>query len=170
GRQRRGGQHHRDAGTGGDPGGFDLGLHPARADPGTAGPADAYAGEVVGAVDLGDQGRRPGGGVGVVETVDVGEEDEQVGADQVRHQRTEPVVVPEPDLGRGDGVVLVDHRHDPEVEQRLERTAGVAVVAAAGDVVDGEQHLTGDQAVAGQRLGVAVDEQPLADRRRGLLP
>src|SRR5690606_22186151 len=119
---------------GGDPGGLDLGLHPAGADPGAARLPDPYAGEVVGAGDLGDQGGGARGGVGVVQPVDVGEEHEQVGAHEVGDERPEPVVVAEADLGGGHGVVLVDDRDDPEVQQRLEGAAGVAVVAAARDV------------------------------------
>ena len=49
------------------------------------------------------------------------------------------------------------------------RLVGVAVVAAPGHVVGGEQHLAGDDAVAGELLGVAVHQQPLADRGGGLL-
>ena len=56
-----------------------------------------------------------------------------------------------------------------ELEQLGERAVGVAVVAAPGDVVDGEQHLAGDDAVPGELLGVAVHEQPLPDRRGRLL-
>ena len=65
-------------------------------------------------------GEQPGG---------VGEQHEQVGAHEVRHQRGEPVVVAVADLVVGDGVVLVDHRDDPEVEQPAQRLAGVQVLA-----------------------------------------
>ena len=57
----------------------------------------------------------------------------------------------------------------PELEQLGEGAVGVAVVAAPGDVVDGEQHLPGADAVAGELLGVAVHQQPLADRGGRLL-
>ena len=54
----------------------------------------------------------------------------------------------------------------PELEELGEGLVGVAVVRAPGHVVDGEQHLPGDDVVAGELLGVAVHEQALADRRR----
>ena len=57
----------------------------------------------------------------------------------------------------------------PELEQLGEGLVGVAVVRAPGHVVEGEQHLPDDDAVPGELLGVAVHQQPLADRRRRLL-
>ena len=56
-----------------------------------------------------------------------------------------------------------------ELEQLGEGAVGVAVVAAPGHVVDGEQHLPDADAVPGELLGVAVHQQPLADRRGRLL-
>ena len=50
--------------------------------------------------------------------VDVGQDDEQIGADQVDDHRGEVVVVAEADLLGRDRVVLVHDRHDAEVEQR----------------------------------------------------
>ncbi len=108
--------------------------------------------------------RRP-----VVQAVDVGQQDERVGLHDVRHQRGEPVVVAEADLVGGDGVVLVDDRHDAEVEQPEERALRVAVVAAPDDVVGGHQHLPDGEAVLGERAAVLGDEDPLADRRGCLL-
>ena len=46
---------------------------------------------------------------------------------------------------------------------------GVAVVPAADDVVGGQQHLADGEAVPGERLGVAVHQQALADAGRRLL-
>ena len=81
---------------------------------------------------------------------------------EVCRQRGEPVVVAEADLGGGHGVVLVDDRDHPELEQLGEGALRVAVVAAPGDVVEREQHLTGHLAVSGELLGVAVDQQALS--------
>ncbi len=79
-------------------------------------------------------------------------------------QRREPVVVAEADLARGHGVVLVDDRDDAELEQPGEGLVRVAVVAAPGDVVDGQQHLADDEAVAREPLGVAGDRARPARR------
>ena len=107
--------------------------------------------------------------VAVEQAVDVGQQHQQVGVHEVRDQRGQPVVVAEADLGRGDGVVLVHDRHRAELAQPLEGPVGVAVVPAPGHVVDGEQHLAGDQPVPGEPVGVAVHEQALPDAGRRLL-
>ncbi len=54
--------------------------------------------------------------IGVVEPVDVAQQHQRVGADQMRHQSREPVVVAEPNLVGGHRVVFVDDRH------RVQRT------------------------------------------------
>ena len=82
-----------------------------------AGAPDADAGQVGGAAHLGDQRRPARRGGAVVQPVDVGQQHQRVGVHEVRDQRREPVVVAEPDLVGGDGVVLVDDRHDAELEQ-----------------------------------------------------
>lgn len=90
--------------------------------------------------------------------------------DQVGDEGGEPVVVAEPDLVGGDGVVLVDDRQGAHGQQLVERAVGVAVVGAAADVVGGEQHLADADAVPGEGGGVAGDQQALADAGGGLLP
>ena len=62
--------------------------------------------------------------VGGVEAVDVGQQHQQVGADHRRDLRGEAVVVAVADLVGGDRVVLVDDRHDAEVEQGLQGARG----------------------------------------------
>ena len=51
----------------------------------------------------------------------IGEQHQQVGLEQVRHEGGQPVVVAEADFVVGDGVVLVDDRDYTEVEQDAER-------------------------------------------------
>lgn len=110
------------------------------------------------------------GGVAVVEPVHVGEQDEQVGADQVGDEGGEAVVVAEADLVGGHRVVLVHDRHGAHGEQLVQRAVGVAVVRPAAHVVGGEQHLADPYAVPGEGGRVAGDEQTLADAGGGLLP
>jgi hypothetical protein len=64
-------------------------------------------------------------GSALVQPVDVGEQHQHVRADHLRHARGQPVVVAVADLLGGDGVVLVDDRHDAELQQRLDGRAGV---------------------------------------------
>jgi hypothetical protein len=60
-----------------------------------------------------------------VQPVDVGDDHEQLGADQVHDRRGEIVVVAEADLLGGDRVVLVHDRHHAEPQQRVQRVARV---------------------------------------------
>ena len=119
--------------------------------------------------DVGDQAAALGRRVAVVQTVDVAEQDEQVGVHQVRDQGREAVVVAEPDLAGGDRVVLVDDRQHAELEQLREGLVGVAVVTAPGHVVGRQQDLPDDEPVPGELLGVAVHEESLTHGGRGLL-
>ena len=157
-----------DAGGGRDAGRLDLRRHAAGADL-RAAAADLDVDEVLRAADDRDPLRPGPARRSVVEGVDVGEEHERVGVDEVGDEGGEPVVVAEADLARGDGVVLVDDGQHAEVEQPLEGAAGVGVVRAPGDVVGGEQHLTDGDVVPGERLGVGGEQGALADRGRGLL-
>ena len=93
----------------------------------------------------------------------VGEQHEQVGAHQVRHERGEAVVVAVADLVVGDGVVLVDDRQHAEVEQPPQRLARVQVLRAVHEVVRREQHLAGDEAVLAEDRADALHEPGLAD-------
>jgi aspartate carbamoyltransferase catalytic subunit len=51
-----------------------------------------------------------------------------VGADQMCHQRRQSVIVAEPDLIGGDGVVLVDDRHRVKRAKSVQRARGVGVL------------------------------------------
>jgi hypothetical protein len=150
-------------------GGVDLARHPAAAEPGAARPADGQRGEVLRPADPLDQPRPRPARIAVVEPVDVGQQHQRVRPDEVRDERGQPVVVAEPDLLRGDGVVLVHDRDDAERQQPVEGGLRVAVVRAAHDVVGGEQHLADGPAVPGEGRRVPLHEQHLPDRRRCLL-
>ena len=111
--------------------------------------------------DLLDQrGVRVEPGIGGEQPGRVGEEHEQVGGHEVGDERGQAVVVAEADLVVGDGVVLVDDRHHPEVEQPAERGAGVQVLLADHEVERREQDLAAHQAVGGQ--GRLVDPHQAA--------
>ena len=131
--------------------------------------ADPDPGQGAGVGHLADRrrGRQPR--VAGVQRIDVGQQDQRAGADQMRHQCGEPIVVAEPDLGGRDGVVLVHHRHHAEGQQLAERPLGVAVVRAPHDIVAGQQDLPDGQLVPGERAGVALGQQLLPDGGGGLL-
>ncbi len=106
--------------------------------------------------------------IGGIETVDVGEQHQRVGADHLRDARRQTVVVAEADLGRRDRIVLVDHRHRAEREQLLDRGARVQVTAALFGVVGREQNLRDADVVARERFEIRVREADLPGCRRGL--
>ena len=106
--------------------------------------------------------------IGGEEAVDVGQQDQLVGGDQDRDLGGEEVVVAEGDLIGGGGVVLVDHRQHPPVEQRRKRLASVQVVRAGGHVEERQQHLRAGHAALAQQLVVDAVQLALADRAGGL--
>jgi pyrimidine oxygenase len=176
--RRRGGggsrHHRRDARGRGDQRGLDLCRHPAGAHPAAvpAATADLDARQVRRAAHLSDPARAArvaSARVAVVEPVHVRKQDQRLRSGHVRDQSGEPVVVAEPDLVRGHRVVLVDHREHAELKQPVERALRVPVVPAPHQVVRGEQHLAGADAVPGELRRVPCDQQPLADARRRLL-
>ena len=72
---------------------------------------------------------------------------------QVGDERGDAVVVAEADLVVGDGVVLVDHRHDAELEQPPQRAPGVQVLLADAEVERRQQHLPARRARGRRRPG-----------------
>ena len=87
----------------------------------------------------------------VEQTVDVGEQHEDVGVDERRDHRGELVVVAELDLLDGDRVVLVEDRDRARLEQRRERRARVVGARAVGEVGVREEHLRDGEALAARR-------------------
>ncbi len=80
-----------------------------------------------------------------------GEQDQQIGREQAGHERGQPVVVAELQLGVGDRVVFVDHRDDAAFEQGEKRLPGVQVPFLVFEIVVGEQHLRDADAVRAQQ-------------------
>ena len=141
---------------------------PPRAWSEAAAPAIAsIAGVMRGTVSISSASGSVAGGFGV-EAVDVGEQDQEIGAHHGGDAGGKAVVVAVADLGGGDGVVLVDHRHGAELEQGGDGRAGVEVAAALLGVAGGEQDLPGGDADLAQHLGVGAGERDLADGGGGL--
>jgi len=126
----------------------------------------AEGGEVV------DGRHEPGGWIGArargEEPLDVGQQDEQVGADEHRDLGGEEVVVAEGDLVGRRGVVLVDDRQDAPLQELAKRLARVEVVRARAHVEEGQQHLRARDRALAQQLVVDAIELALADGACGL--
>ena len=82
--------------------------------------------------------------------------------------RSQEVVVAERDLVGGGGVVFVDDRDHPPLEQLAQCLARVEVVRAGAHVKEGQKHLGGGQPALAQELVVDLVELALTDRARGL--
>ena len=130
---------HRGAGGRCDLAGIDLGLHAA---------ARIFRRRAAGhRLDFGRDARddrdEPRGGIGMgrrrVETVDVGEQDQQIGAHHRGDARGEAVIVAIADLGRRNRVVLVDDGDRAEPQQRADRRARVQIAAALLGVAERQQ-------------------------------
>ena len=154
------GDDRRDPARRGHLGGDDLGAHAAGAER-RGRMADLHALERLEVGDLLHE-RRAGvrARVAGVEAVGVGEQDEPVRADEHRDLRGEEVVVAEGDLVGGRRVVLVDDRHDAEVQQPAQGLTRVEVVRPRAHVEEREQHLRGHHAALAQQA--VVDRVELA--------
>ena len=98
----------------------------------------------------------------------IGEEDKQVGVHEMGNEGREAIVVAEPDLVVGEGVVLVDDGHRSQLEQSRERLARVEVLPALDEVVRNEQHLRGHQPVRREDVVVGAHEAALPSRGKRL--
>ena len=84
-------------------------------------------------------------------------------------QRGKPVVVAEPDLVGGHGVVLVDDRDGVQRAQPVQGALGVGVLYPHRDVVRCQQHLADGAVVAGERRAPRVHQRHLPDAGSSLL-
>ena len=150
-------------------GGRQLGGHPAGSDrrSATAGCLLQLPGYAPNQWD--EAGVGVGPGVLVVQPLNIGQNDQEMGLGQIGHQGREVVIVAEFDLLHDHCVVLVDDRNDPAIEEGVQGRAGVQETLAVGQIVTGEEYL-GDFLVMGSEgLLVGVHELELADSRRRLL-
>ena len=104
-----------------------------------------------------------------IQPVDIGQQQQQIGADHRGDTGGKPVIVAKADFGGGDGVVLIDHRHRPEVQQRGHGGAGVQMPATGLGILRRQQDLRHADIVAGKRLAPGMRQNDLASGRRRLL-
>ena len=145
-----------------DPRGADLRGHAARADAARGAPGDRRG------FPLDVAHHRYPHAVRVAHALDIREDDQRIGRDQVADQRRELVVIAEPDLLGCDRVVLVDDRHAAVIEERAQREPRREEAPAIAEVVVGEQHLPDLDAVRTERVLPVLHQPRLPDRGRGL--
>ena len=111
--------------------------------------------------------------VAVIQSVDVREQDQQIRTDGGSHDGRETVVLADgvvhADLVRRHGVVFIDDRQRPQLQQPRERVAHVAAALLTADVLAGQQQLRHNMIVLREELIVKIHQLALADGGRGLL-
>jgi len=113
-----------------------------------------------------------GGGVfariGGVQAFLVGQDDQQIGFDQVGHQGTQGVVVAKLDLVVDDRVVFVDDRQHAVLQQGEQGGAGIEVAFAVSQIGVRQQHLGAAHAVFTQLGFVHLRQAHLPNSSRRL--
>ena len=99
-----------------------------------------------------------------IQSVDVREQHQAIGARHLRDARRQPVVVAVADLGGRHRVVLVDDGHRAQGEQRVQRAAGIQVAAALLGIAQGQQDLRHGDLVRLEQFLIGVREPDLPDR------
>ena len=76
-----------------------------------------------------------------VEPVNVRQQHQQVGAHHLGHPRRQPVIVAIANLVRRDRVILVDHRNNACIQQRIQRRPRIQPAPADFRVAKSQQRL-----------------------------
>ena len=108
------------------------------------------------------------GGIGGIQAIDVGQQNQALRAHHLRYARRQPVVVPVADFRRRHGVVLIDHRHRTERQEGVQGSARVQIAAALFRVAQSQQNLRNGDFVRFQQFLVGVRQANLSHRRRRL--
>ena len=152
----------------GDAGGGKLGGHAAGAPPGAcaAGHLQDLRRQLCHLMEELCLGMGPG--IGVIQAVDVAEQNQQVCLAQLRYKSGEGVVVAQHlvvarlDLGGGDGVVFVHHRDDAHLQQGGEGIGKMLRTLRFIHVVAGQQDLGHGAVIFGEKFVVNVHHAALA--------
>ena len=143
----------------------DLGQHAAAADRRSCASGHRLEGAIPGGPERHEASLGIRARVGVEQARLIGQDHQQVGFDEVGHQRAERVVVADLDLVGDHGVVLVDHRHDAQPSSVMQRRARVEIALAIGQVGVRQQDLRGRRPSAPKVGFVRLRKTHLADCR-----
>jgi len=117
--------------------------------------------------DLPDQGYHLGllrpVGIVVVETLRIGEVDEEVGFGDVGHHGRQMVIVAEFDFIDGDSIVFVDYGDNSPVHKGGERIADVEEALPIREVAHGQEDLGHVDAILSEGVGIDPHQASLAD-------
>ena len=102
-------------------------------------------------------------GVAIVESVDVGEDNQRLCVHHSRYQTGELVVVGKHQFSDAHGIVLIDDGHDAALKHHCEAGPLVEVFVACGEVLFHGEHLTDVNVVFTKQIVVEIHEFHLTD-------
>ena len=109
-----------------------------------------------------------GAGRRVIKPVDIGQQDQQIGARHGGDARGEAVIVAIADFVGRNRVVLVDHGHRAPFQKLGDGRAGVEIAAALLGVLQCHKNLSGADAVSAKHLRPDPRQRDLAHRSGAL--
>ena len=103
-----------------------------------------------------------------IQTIYIGQQDQRVGCNHLRHIRGQTVIVAKAKLASSDRIILVNNRNNATAEQAIKRRTHVRVVFATHDVFSGEQQLSDIKVVRLKCCRPASNQEPLPHRGSSL--
>ena len=107
-------------------------------------------------------------GVAVENAIDIAQDHQEIRLQQRRDERGQMVVVAEFYFLDRHRVVLVHHRNDGQLEQRLQGVLGVKIAAPIGQILMGQQHLGHTLVESGEIPFIDGHQLDLPHRCQGL--
>jgi hypothetical protein len=145
-----------------------LVIMPPPTDAGTCTAGHDFEGRVAGTGFMNKRSRGIPARVSGVQPLLIGQDDQRIRFNQVRHQGAQGVVVPELDFVVDNGVVLVDDRQHPQFQKRQQGRARIQVALAIRQVGVGQQNLGTSHPVFTQLGFVHLRQAHLTHGRRSL--
>ena len=151
-------------GTGCTLGSQDLGNHAALADTGPSPTCHGFQRRIARIGLVHELRSRITTRVCGVQALLVGQDHESIRLDQIGNQGTQRVVVAKLDFVGHDRVVLIDHRHHPQTQQRQQGGTRIQIALTISQVGMGEEHLGAAHALLPQLGFIHLGQTHLAYR------
>jgi hypothetical protein len=100
--------------------------------------------------------------VAIVQTIDIRQQHHPLRPRRLRDARGEAIIVAEADLLGRDRIILVEHRHHPQIEQSIERGGSIEIAPSLLQIAKRDQHLRGGEPLRAQHLGPDLAQRDLA--------
>ena len=155
--------HHVCAAVRRDLGGFDFGLHAAAREFGAGGACHCFDIRCDALHQWYQLGFGIAGGRGVIKTIHVREQHQEVGTRHRSHPGGQPVVISVPNLVSRYRIVLVDHWNGSPLEQLLDRRASIEIAASLLCILQRDQDLPRRNVVSSEHLRPSTCQRDLPD-------